>query len=372
MDTEDKREPEINKLTPEQVKSAIEELRARKEKYQGYLKEIDESGQTQLLLTDPEARRMHSKDGFHCCYNVQTAVDDGSHLIAEYEVTNHNTDQGLLMDVADSTKKMLGIETIEVVADKGYESREDILNCVMNGIVPNVAMKYDKKERLYTVDYAENNISEEERNSAKPEDIQKCISAGILPACYENTSVEVELQEQTALSCFTRNDDGTVTCPMGHILSKVKMRGENTIYANKDACRQCANRCTASKNHKTVSFGPNTMYVPVYMFGSSKHKLNPIPDDMPPNPYNHSLDRKDGVKKKVVLRIKEDKDKIKQRMCLSEHPFGTVKWYGGAHYLLCKGKEKATAELGLSFLAYNLRRAINMVGTQALIAAMRA
>ena len=175
------------------------------------------------------------------------------------------------MDVADSTKKMLGIETIEVVADKGYESREDILNCVMNGIVPNVAMKYDKKERLYTVDYAENNISEKERNSAKPEDIQKCISAGILPACYENTSVEVELQEQTALSCFTRNDDGTVACPMGHILSKVKMRGQNTIYANKDACRQCANRCTASKNHKTVSFGPNTMYVPVYMFGSSKH-----------------------------------------------------------------------------------------------------
>ena len=31
---------------------------------------------------------MHSKDGFRCCYNVQTAVDSGSHLIAEYEVTN--------------------------------------------------------------------------------------------------------------------------------------------------------------------------------------------------------------------------------------------------------------------------------------------
>jgi len=57
-------------------------------------------------------------------------------------------------------------------------------------------------------------------------------------------------------------------------------------------------------------------------------------------------------------------------MCLSEHPFGTVKWYHGAHYLLCRGKEKAAAELGLSFLAYNLTRAINMIGVQALIAAM--
>lgn len=58
-------------------------------------------------------------------------------------------------------------------------------------------------------------------------------------------------------------------------------------------------------------------------------------------------------------------------MCLSEHPFGTVKWYHGAHYLLCKGKEKATAELGLSFLAYNMRRAINMVGTKKLLEAMQ-
>ena len=37
------------------------------------------------------------------------------------------------------------------------------------------------------------------------------------------------------------------------------------------------------------------------------------------------------------------------RMCLSEHPFVTVKWYAGAHYLLCRGKENVTAEIGLSF-----------------------
>jgi transposase len=57
-------------------------------------------------------------------------------------------------------------------------------------------------------------------------------------------------------------------------------------------------------------------------------------------------------------------------MCLSEHPFGTVRWYHGAHYLLCIGKEKATAELGLGFLACNMKRAINMVGIEKLIAAM--
>ena len=89
--------------------------------------------------------------------------------------------------------------------------------------------------------------------------------------------------------------------------------------------------------------------------------------------------RKDSAKalKNVIhafvklCRIKEDIHKIKERMCLSEHPFGTVKWYHGAHYLLCKGKEKATAELGLSFLAYNIKRAINMVGVRKLIEAIQ-
>lgn len=368
MDKEDEREPETDKLTPEKVKEAVEVLRARKEKYQGYLKELEESGQTQLLLTDPEARRMHSKDGFHCCYNVQTAVDGGSHLVAEFEVTNHNTDQGLLKDIADSTRTLLETETIEVVADKGYESRKDILNCVMNGIVPNVAMKYDKKERTYAIEYVENEISEEERSSTRPKDIQKCISAGVLPKCYEDTAIGVELKEQTVISCFSLNEDGTVTCPMGHVLSKVKMRGHNTIYANKDACRQCQNRCTSGKGHKTVSFGPEARYVPVRMYGGSGKKLNPLPGNV--KLYN-SFERSDKPSKQVVLRIKEDPKKIHERMCLSEHPFGTVKWYDGAHYLLCKGKEKATAEMGLSFLAYNLKRAINMVGTQALIAAMQ-
>ena len=107
------------------------------------------------------------------------------------------------------------------------------------------------------------------------------------------------------------------------------------------------------------------------ILGAPNIELNKIPLNIPINPFNHTLDRKDYTDKtKVILRIREDIPKMKLRMCLSEHPFGTVKWHHGAHYLLCKGKVKATAELGLSFLAYNMRRAINMVGVKKLIEAM--
>lgn len=355
-------------LTPEQVRAALEEIKARKEKYEGYLMELSETGKTQILETDPEAHRMHSKDGFHCSYNVQTAVDGGSHLIAEYEVTNHNTDQGLLNGVCKEAKKTLGVKTIEAVADKGYESRDDILNCLMDGTVPNVALKYDKAERIYNLDYIEAEITDEIKSSTKPEDIKTCLHAGVLPDCYQNTAVSVELQEQSEIGCFTKNDNDTVTCPMGRTLWKIKTKGANTVYASKDACRQCPNRCIGTAAHKTVSFGPEAEHVAVWMYGNSRYDVVKPPEG---HVYHNSFYRKDRPKKKVVVYIREDKEKLKQRMCLAEHPFGTVKWYGGAHYLLCRGKEKATGELGLSFLAYNIRRAINLIGAPVLIAAAR-
>jgi len=106
------------------------------------------------------------------------------------------------------------------------------------------------------------------------------------------------------------------------------------------------------------------------MYGTSPKPLQVYP--ALETPYNAFKLIKRRTRKKVVLHIRDDIPAQKQRLCLSEHPFGTVKWYCGVHYLLCKGIEKATGELGLSFLAYNLKRAINMVGTKRLVAAMRA
>ena len=354
-------------LTAEQVKAALAELLSRKEKYEMYLGQLEESGETQILETDPQARRMRSKDGFHCYYNVQTAVDSANHMIAEYEVTNNCNDQGLLNKVCQQAKETLKTETIEAIADKGYESRKDILNCLMNGVIPNVSLRYDKRVRIFNIEYKESEISEEVYKSTKPEDIQRCLHAGVLPECYKDSTISIEKQELTTIGCFSRNDDDTVTCPMGNTLYKTKNKGQNTVYASREACRQCQNRCTESKNHKTVSFGPKTKHIAVVMYGNSEYEVIRPPDN---HLVHNAFDRKNKPQAKVVIKIHEDKEKAIQRMSLVEHPFGTVKWYHGAHYLLCRGKEKATAELGLSFMAYNLKRAINLCGVKAIIEAI--
>jgi hypothetical protein len=154
------------------------------------------------------------------------------------------------------------------------------------------------------------------------------------------------VQEQDQLSCFIRQGDDTVSCPMGYTLTRVRtLKDGSASYQNRQACRQCPNRCTPGKNYKVVKFGPETRYVPVLMYGTAQKPLQVYP--VSETPYNAFAMLKRRAKKKVVLHIRDDIQTQKLRLCLSEHPFGTVKWYHGAHYLLCKGIEKATAELGL-------------------------
>ncbi len=56
------------------------------------LKQMDETGETQISLTDPDSRSFPRKFGVPVGYNAQSAVDDKHHLIVEQEVTKAVTD----------------------------------------------------------------------------------------------------------------------------------------------------------------------------------------------------------------------------------------------------------------------------------------
>ena len=342
----------------------LRQIRERIGKYEGYQRRMEETGEDQILETDPECRTLRTKEGLLPAYNIQTVVDGKNHIIACFETTVANTDQGQLDRMAEQTKEELEIETAEFIADKGYESREDIEKCLMHGTIPNVGFKYDKDERIHDLEYIPAEIDEATRQSTKAEDIQKCLHAGVLPACYEGTTISVQLQKRSVLSCFIRHEDGRVTCPMGRELFKHRAREHGTIYGSREACRTCPNRCTDSKNTKTVSIGHNTNIVAVRMYGNPAYPLQKLPPGFQPH---NSLGRpQKPARVRVILR--RNPEDMQRRKELAEHPFGTVKWYDGAHYFLCRGKEKVSAEMALSFLAYNLRRAINLLGAGALVA----
>ena len=90
----------------------------------------------QISLTDPDARSMATsgRGSGMVGYNVQTAVDIKHHLIVAHEVTNVGTDRSQLSAMAKKTKAVLGTDTLDVVADRGYFKGEEILACEEAGI----------------------------------------------------------------------------------------------------------------------------------------------------------------------------------------------------------------------------------------------
>jgi transposase len=378
-------------FTAEEVKEKIGKLKERKEKYEGIQKQLETTGASQVSLTDPESKLMKSNNGgFDVSYNVQTAIDAGSHLIAGFEVTDHPSDHGLLQSVSQAVKDDFGLKTIETTADKGYQDTEDMMNCLEDGIIPHVIPPEGKKGYELETVYEERNIGAEQKASLEPEDLKACLRAGVIPDIYKDTIMSIEVIEKTIRvkgdvenntteltedEMKTKAGDGNfvrdikrnlVYCPCNQILRQKTERKNGVIrYWNKLACAQCDNKCTVSKS-KTVDFSSGAVFVAC----NTRQQSNA--GSVPPKGKTdkQKCSNRKETKKVVRLFLKVDKIKCENRKCLSEHPFGTVKRALDSSYLLLKGKVKVTAELSLTFLAYNIRRAVNIMGVRKLMSAL--
>lgn len=139
LEGNDKEEAKIAHCSAEEIKDKIKILKDRKDRYQGLLKELRESGETQISLTDTDSRAMVNNQRIEVCYNVQTTVDARHKIIVDHETTNDVLDNNQLSKMAKRAKDVMEVEELEVLADKGYYDAVEIKECVDNGISPYIA-----------------------------------------------------------------------------------------------------------------------------------------------------------------------------------------------------------------------------------------
>ena len=387
LDDADKQEgfeEDPDKLTKELIEEKLKEARERLEKYERYQKLMEESGQSQMSLTDADARLMKSKNGFAVAYNPQTAVDSNTHLIRDFQMTNQVTDHGLLNSTLEEVRKEEeGI--IETVADRGYESEEDMIKCLEEGIIPHVITDEGKDGYELVIPYEESDDVNAE--STDPDELRKALHAGVIPEAYKDIISDIEIKEvrrkvsdepeadEQAKSIYGTQEEmiarakegyfvrdperNLVYCPNGEILRQkcIKKNG-NVRYANKNACRHCPNRnkCYKGKNEwKEIDFTKDCLEKPCGEWLKAEGKEA---DNIKVAKGMSHFERV----KIVSFFLKPDRTKTMERMCLSEHPFGTIKRAMGFSYFLLKGLRKVTGEFALMCLGYNIKRAKNFLG----------
>jgi len=116
------------------IGAKVAALMARRSRAQADLDRLEASGETQLSLTDPDARLLVKGGQGVAGYNVQAAVDDKHKLIVASEVVNDSSDVNQLHAMAKAAKEALDAEALQVLADEGYYSSTELKACEDDGI----------------------------------------------------------------------------------------------------------------------------------------------------------------------------------------------------------------------------------------------
>ena len=168
-------------------------------------------------------------------------------------------------------------------------------------------------------------VNSRERNFTKAK-LEKALSQGLFPK--ERFRYE--------------GGEDIYICPNGQRLAPYRKRGRRGMffvsYANRTACAECKlkSKCTKSAFRRVLRYVDEAI-----------------------------LDR-------MAERLAARPELLDARRECVEHPFGSIKQWMGQGAFLTRRLENVRGEFSITALAYNIRRAISLVGVPALIAAARA
>ena len=173
-------------------------------------------------------------------------------------------------------------------------------------------------------------------------EILACHNAGIAVTLPKPMTSGIEAKGRFGKQDFVYlSDEDVYRCPAGEKLKYYytnEEKGQKLRRYWTNACRHCAikHRCTTGPQRRITRWE-----------------------------HEHVLEA-------VQKRLDENPQAMRQRRETVEHPFGTLKMRMGATHFLMKRLPKVATEMALHVLAYNLTRAMNILGVKPLIAAMGA
>jgi hypothetical protein len=174
------------------------------------------------------------------------------------------------------------------------------------------------------------------------EEILTCDKADIAVTLPKPMTSGIEARGRFGKQDFVYlSDEDVYRCPAGeklkyHYTNEERDQRLRRYWTN--ACRDCAlkPRCTTGKERRITRWE-----------------------------HEHVLEA-------AQKRLNQNLQAMRVRRETVEHPFGTLKMRMGATHFLMKRLPKVATEMALHVLAYNVTRAMNIVGIQPLIAAIRA
>lgn len=168
------------------------------------------------------------------------------------------------------------------------------------------------------------------------EQANRCEAAGIVPVVPPQRAVNTYGENYFDRTQFTYDaKTDSYTCPAGQRLTFKQRVPHDKLnrYAARD-CRECLLKAQCTKSSRR---------------SITRHW------------YEAEFER--------MAQRTADPDPMRRRKCTAEHPFGSFKGIYGARFLT-KSLKNTRTEAALEVLAYNIKRAINLIGAPRMLAAL--
>lgn len=294
---------DIQKL---EFEKKLEMIKTRKSKYSSLKDYMQKENLKEFCSNDPDCKVMKNHSNIEPCYNVQSVVDSKNKLIIDYDVTNQANDVGLL----------------KPMSDKLFD---------------------DYKLDDYLLQNPNHSITElADTGFYKSSDLLELNNGNVKALVPKPKSTPVSGDSDFSKSAFTFvPDENVYICPYNQKLTfnrkSTETRNGKTNTYHIYSCNSCLNcpyidKCTKSINGRSIKRN------------IQDDKLNNIEDE-----------------------YKSDKSFYKLRKALVEHPFGTIKRSLGLTHIYIKGLNRIKSWTSSVFFVYNLKRVINILGSNKLI-----
>jgi transposase len=208
-------------LKKAKIAEGLAKLKERAIKYDLLQQQLNDTTDRQISTTDPDSRSIIIvKNIVEVAYNTQNAVDDKHNLIVHTQATNTN-DGKALYNAAIQAKQNLQIrdqDSLMVLADKGYHTGAELLQCQQDNMITHVAYKEQP-----SVKHIANEFLAESFDYDKAADTYTCPAGAVLTSLGTWHNKKGEANE-TSYRFKTYRTDACKTCSLKHQCTKLPKR----------------------------------------------------------------------------------------------------------------------------------------------------
>jgi transposase len=251
-----------------------------KEKVKEALEVLKASGQEKVNLTDPDCALMHSIQGHHAGYNIQSVVDDKHGLIVHAEAVSERNDVNQFAEQINQAQEVLTKRCEVACADAGYADTQELKKIDEQGIkvvVPSQRQalheqegpfsksqfRYDQQEDCYFCpegqrlghEWTDPKRGRKHYRITNPRICQRCVHYGqctsskkgrrIYRLILEEVKEKLEAQYEASQEIYVRRK-ARVEHPFGHFKRNLKtdgflLRGKAGVNAETSLLATCFN-----------------------------------------------------------------------------------------------------------------------------------